>query len=78
MNLKKSFKLLAVRAAGIGLVAGVVVLATLGITLSTMITAVTVGVVFELTLPYKPIMVTAASITLAVLTVLSVKHLASK
>jgi hypothetical protein len=74
MKLKRTFELLAVKAAGNLILAGTTVLATACITLVIMTALVTVGTVFGLPLPYRPIAALAALTVLAVLIVLSVKY----
>jgi hypothetical protein len=74
MNLKRTRELLAFKVSGHLPLAGAIVLATVCITLVFMTVMVTVGTVFSLSLPYKPIAALAALTALAVLVVLSVKY----
>jgi hypothetical protein len=71
MKRKEIFKLLAIKAIGNGIFAGTIVLAALGITLLVMMVMVTIGTVFALALPYKPIAALVAITALVVLTVFS-------
>jgi hypothetical protein len=74
MKLKRTFELLAVKSVGWMVLAGAIVLAAACITLVIMTVMVTVGTVFGLPLPYKPITALTALTVLVVLAVSSVKY----
>jgi membrane protein implicated in regulation of membrane protease activity len=74
MKLKRTFELLAVKAAGNLILAGTIILAAACIALVIMIVMVTVGTVFGLLLPYKPIAALTALTALVVLAVSSDKY----